>query len=309
MLRRRNLVRNEHQGSKNHMKGFLKLVCLGSVCLAASAHSAEAEWTNLLDKNFAQWDVYLSYRGDEIMSVIQKTAPKDLKPVGLNKDATGVFSMIEQEGEPVLKITGEIYGAAATKQEFADFYFKAKFRWGEKKWEPRLTELKDSGILYFSVGDFGVDYWHSWMESQELQIIEGGIGDYWTIAGAQIDIPARKPKGSDLYEYSPDAPLLHFAANSANNAVANHCRRGEDREIPNAWNEVELVCYDGDCVHIANGGVVMTLKDSRHTRNGKLVDLKRGKIQIQSEAAEVFYKDVMIREIKAMPKKYQRYFQ
>ena len=291
------------------MKGFLKLVCLGSACLAVSAHSAEAEWTNLLDKNFAQWDVYLSYRGDEIMSVIEKTAPKDLQPIGLNKDSSGVFSMIEQDGEPVLKITGEIYGAAATKQEFANFHFKAKFKWGEKKWQPRLTELKDSGILYFSVGDFGVDYWHSWMESQELQIIEGGIGDYWTIAGAQIDIPAHKPKGSDLYEYSPDAPLLHFAANSANNAVANHCRRGEDREIPNAWNEVELVCYDGDCVHIANGGVVMTLKDSRRARNGKLVDLKRGKIQIQSEAAEVFYKEVMIREIEGMPAKYRRYFE
>jgi hypothetical protein len=291
------------------MNGFLKLVCLGSASLTAlSAHSAEAEWTNLLDKNFAQWDVYLSYRGDEIMSVIQKTAPKDLKPIGLNKDSKRVFSIIEQDGEPVLKITGEIYGAAATKQEFANFHFKAKFKWGEKKWEPRLSELKDSGILYFSVGEFGVDYWHSWMESQELQIIEGGIGDYWTIAGAQIDIPARKPAGSELYEYSAGAPLLHFAANAANNAVANHCRRGEDREIPKDWNEVELVCYDGDCVHIANGGVVMALKDSRHVRNGKLVDLKRGKIQIQSEAAEVFYKDVMIREIVAMPEKYRRYF-
>ena len=95
-----------------------------------------------------------------------------------------------------MKITGEIYGAAATKQAFDNFHFKAKFKWGNKKWEPRLTELMDSGILYFSVGDFGVDYWHSWMESQELQIIEGGIGDYWTIAGAQIDIPARKPAGS-----------------------------------------------------------------------------------------------------------------
>lgn len=290
-----------------------KTVAIGSLGLLLSfaIHSANADeggWTNLLDKRFSQWDVYLSYPGDRIMSVIEGTAPKELKPIGLNKDRTRVFSIIEENGEPVLKITGEIYGAAATKQEFSNFHFKAKFKWGEKKWEPRLTELKDSGILYFSVGEFGVDYWHSWMESQELQIIEGGIGDYWTIANAQIDIRAHKPAGAELYEYSPDAPWLHFAAGEGANAVANHCRRGADHEIPNAWNEVELVCYDGNCVHIANGAVVMALKNSSHKQGDSLVPLKRGKLQIQSEAAEVFYKDVMIRQIDAMPREYAGYF-
>lgn len=293
------------------MKKLLKLTgyIVAASLLAASARSADSEWTNLLDKQFSQWDVYLSYRGDQIMSVIQKTAPADLKPIGLNKDDKKIFSIIEEGGEPVLKITGEIYGAAATKQAFDNFHFKAKFKWGTKKWEPRLTELMDSGILYFSVGEFGVDYWHSWMESQELQIIEGGIGDYWTIAGAQIDIPARKPAGSDLYEYAPDAPLLHFAAEGSSvKGVANHCRRGDDHEIPNAWNEVELVCFDGNCIHIANRKVVMSLRNSSHTKDGQLVPLKHGKIQIQSEAAEVFYKDVMIKEIDAMPMKYRGYF-
>jgi hypothetical protein len=294
------------------MKELLKLGgwIVSASLIAASAQSAEGEWTNLLDKKFSQWDVYLSYPGDQIMSVIQKSAPPDLKPIGLNKDRKKVFSIIEDKGQPVLKITGEIYGAAATKQAFDNFHFKAKFKWGTKKWEPRLTELMDSGILYFSVGDFGVDYWHSWMESQELQIIEGGIGDYWTIAGAQIDIPARKPAGSDLFEYAPDAPLLHFAANGTSpKGVANHCRRGADHEIPKAWNEVELVCFDGNCVHIANGNVVMSLSNSSHTKDGKLVPLKDGKIQIQSEAAEVFYKDVMIMELSAMPAKYRGYFE
>ncbi len=289
---------------------FISCLVVPMAVSAEPAKSTEGGWINLLDEDFSQWDVYLSYPGDVIMSVIQKTAPKDLKPIGLNKDTKKVFSIIEENGQPILKITGEIYGAAATKQEFANYHFKAKFKWGEKKWEPRLAELKDSGILYHSVGEFGVDYWHSWMEAQELQIIEGGIGDYWTIAGAQIDIRAHKRSGSELYEYSAEAPLLHFAADPANNeAVANHCRRGEDREIPNAWNEVELLCYGGDCLHIANGGVVMALQNSRHSNDGKLVDLKRGKIQIQSEAAEVFYKDVMIRSIDAMPAKYRRYFE
>lgn len=291
-------------------RALLAAALLFPLCSLAAPKSGPDGWIDLLDERFSQWDVYLSYPGDVIASVVAGTAPKSLKPIGLNKDDKGVFSIVEEGGKPVLRITGEIYGAAATKQEFDNFHFKAKFKWGERKWEPRLTELKDSGILYFSVGEFGVDYWHSWMESQELQIIEGGIGDYWTIAGSQVDIPAHKPAGSDLYHYSPHAPRLHFAAGGADEkAVANHCRRGEDREIPNAWNEVELICHEGNCVHIANGGVVMTLSNSRHIVDGKLVPLKRGKLQIQSEAAEVFYKDVLVRPISAMPAEYRHYFE
>lgn len=283
---------------------------LAVLALTFGVHTSAAhqnEWTNLLDKDLSQWDVYLSYPGDQIMSVIEGKAPATLQPIGLNKDDKRVFSVIEQDGELLLKITGEIYGAAATKQSFSNYHFKAKFKWGEKKWEPRLTELKDSGILYHSVGEFGVDYWKSWMESQELQIIEEGIGDYWTIAGAQIDIPARKAAGQKLYQYDKNAPALYFAANN-DKAVANHCRRGEDREIPNAWNQVELICYGDRCIHIANGGVVMALKNSRHVRDGKVVPLTQGKLQIQSEAAEVYFKDILIKPIGAPPAEYGTYF-
>ena len=292
------------------MKPTFPALCLTlSLCACVGPDQDESEqWIDLLDEDFSHWDVYLSYPGNVIMSVIGGTAPKNLEPIGLNKDERGVFSIVEEDGQPILKITGEIYGAAATKQEFSNFHFKAKFKWGEKKWEPRLTELKDSGILYYSVGEFGVDYWHSWMEAQELQIIEGGIGDYWTVAGAQIDIPAVKPPGAELYVYSPGAPALHFSAGDSETAVANHCRRGEDREISEQWNEVELICYESDCVHIANGGVVMTLENSRHARDGRIVPLTRGKIQIQSEAAEVFYKDIKIKPIDAMPAEYGEYF-
>lgn len=271
--------------------------------------AAEQPWHNLLDKDFSQWEVYLSYPGDVIASVVAGTAPKSLKPIGFNKDERKVFSVIDDHGTPVLRISGEIYGSSVTRQEFSNYHFRARFKWGDKKWEPRLTELKDSGLLYHSTGEFGVDYWHSWMQSQEFQIIEEGIGDYWTIARAQIDIAASKPAGSDLYQYAKGAPWLTFAADSEKyGAAANHCRRGEDTEIKDAWNQIELICYADRCVHIANGKVVMALKNSRHVVDGKVVPLTRGKLQLQSEAAEVFYKDVEIRQIDAMPKQYESYF-
>ncbi|HEU4602359.1 MAG TPA: family 16 glycoside hydrolase, partial [Steroidobacteraceae bacterium] len=92
-------------------------------------------------------------------------------------------------------------------------------------------------------------------------------------------------------------------------AVANYCQRGEYKELPNAWNEIDLICFKGSCVHIANGTVVMALKNSSHEVDGQLKPLLRGKIQLQSEAAEVFFKDVQIQAIDSMPKQYAKYFE
>ena len=161
------------------MKNKLLLATLLFTSMAASAAEKPGDWKALLDPQFSKFDVYLSYRGDQIMSVLKGTAAPDLKPVGLNPPGQTVFTMIEQGGKPVLRISGEIYGCAVTREEFSNYHFRASFKWGEKKWEPRLTELKDSGILYHSRGAFGVDYWKSWALSQEFQVIEHGIGEYW----------------------------------------------------------------------------------------------------------------------------------
>ena len=53
----------------------------------------------------------------------------------------------------------------------------------------------------------------------------------------------------------------------------------------------------------------MALKDSRYQDGDKTVPMTGGKLQIQSEAAEVFYKDIEIRAIPAMPREFQHYFE
>jgi len=52
----------------------------------------------------------------------------------------------------------------------------------------------------------------------------------------------------------------------------------------------------------------MTLKNSRYEKNGQFVPLIKGKIQLQSEAAEVFYKDIKIKEIHSLPREYKNLF-
>ena len=285
------------------MKNKLLLATLLFTSMTAAAAEKPGEWKALLDPSFSKFDVYLSYRGDQIMSVLKGTAPADLKPVGLNPPGQTVFTMIEQDGKPVLRISGEIYGCATTREAFSNYHFRASFKWGEKKWEPRLTELKDSGILYHSRGDFGVDYWKSWALSQEFQVIEHGIGEYWRQATSAFDIRANpKAPGAEAPRWDPKARWMKFEG------ANNHALAGSDEDRPGEWNTLELVCFEDRCVHIVNGKVVMALRNSRYTDGDKVVPMTAGKLQIQSEAAEVFYRDLEIRPIPAMPKAYAPYF-
>jgi hypothetical protein len=276
---------------------------LGFLCLIVVplAHATPGEWRPLLDEQLSQFDVYLSYRGDQIMSVLEGKAPS-LAPVGLNPPRQDVFTVSMQEGRPVLRISGEIYGCIATKQEFSNYHLRAKYKWGEKVWEPRLTEPKDTGILYHSRGSFGVDYWKSWAQAQEMNVMEKNTGEYWTIANVAVDIRAAPGKGpGDVPRWDPEAPWMAFASPN------NHALAGSDEERPGEWNEIELLCERDRCVHVVNGKVVMALKNAR-TVGAQSTRMTGGKLQIQSEAAEVFFRDIEIRSMPAMPAAYARYF-
>jgi hypothetical protein len=285
------------------MKNFIRII-IAAVSVHAIAAEQPAAWRPLLDPSLSNFDVYLSYRGDQITSVLKGTAPADLQPVGLNPAAQTVVSVIEQGGKPVLRISGEYYGCVVTKREFSNYRFRAQFKWGEKKWEPRLTEPKDSGILYHSRGPFGVDYWESWALSQEFQVIEHGVGEYWTQATSAFDIRVDPKKdGEEAPRWNPRAPWTRFLA------PVNHALAGSDEDRPGQWNTIELVCFQDDCVHIVNGKVVMALANARFKQGDTFVPMTGGKLQIQSEAAEVFYRDLEIRPIDAMPTEYAKYFE
>jgi hypothetical protein len=275
---------------------------------AAGAHSADGGWTLLLDKSLSRWETYLSYRHKQGYS--GKTPVDEngtaVPPIGYNKNVGNVFSVVDMNGEPVLRVSGEIYGCVFTKQEFADYHLQLKVRWGTAKWEPRTELLRDSGVLYHSVGEAGVDYWKAWMLSQELQIMEGHMGDYWSIASSAIDIRAFLPEGAMNPVAGERQPFLPFGAGSK---FGGFCLRSEDRESPaGEWTQIDLYCLGDKSLHVVNGRVVMVLRNSRFVDGGKTVPLTKGKIQLQSEAAEVFFKDVRIRPISEMPREHAHLF-
>ncbi|NMH85885.1 3-keto-disaccharide hydrolase [Flavivirga algicola] len=266
-------------------------------------------WDELIDADLSKWDTYLSY---QIQPGYDGTQPKNeqgelIPPIGLNKAGYNVFTT-KQEGDDIIIInSGEYYGCLITKDVYENYHFQLKYKWGDKKWAYRKNLLKDSGILYHSIGPMGAEYWRSWMLSQEFQIMEGHTGDFWSQANSAIDIKAYKPE-SNL------DPLAHESQDylpiTMHGPYGNYCLRSSNYEKPHdEWNTLDLFCFEGKSLHMVNGKVVMILKNSRYIdENDKSIPLTKGKIQLQSEAAEIFFKDIKIRKIDSLTQKQNALF-
>ncbi|WP_438977560.1 ThuA domain-containing protein [Polaribacter sp.] len=291
---------------------FQKMIKGGILWAANTAQvkkPSTKKWTNLFEGNYTKnWDVFIGVPHKTVKSlenVDAKSDGKKGKPLGLNNDPKNVFTFKEESGENILHISGEIYGALTSKQEYENYHLKLQFKWGEKVWEPRLLKQRDSGILYHSYGPNDT-FWNVWMSSQEFQVQEGDLGDYYGLGGTLVDIPSEKKSNEKEFTYVKNAMLNPFS--SLQKFPPNHANKGFDNEKPHGeWNTLELICFEGTSYHIVNGKVVMALYNSRYKNNdGKIVPLTKGRIQIQSEAAEVFYKNMQIKSIKKLPRKFKR---
>lgn len=273
-----------------------------------SCSAQQDQWVYLFDQDLSQWDIYLSYTHKLGYDGSQPTDENGnlVEPVGLNKEGYDVYTMIKEGNDDVLKITGEYYGGLSTKSDYKNYHFSIQFKWGNKKYDPRKNLLKDSGVLYHAVGPHGVEHWRSWMLSQEFQVMEGHIGDYWSQKNSEIDIKAYIPEGlmSPAADYRAD--FISIGKTQKNKI---YCMRSANYEKPSGeWNTLELITFEDKALHIVNGEVVMILQNSRYVKDGKDFPLTEGKIQLQSESAELFYKEAKIRSIDALPIEYVKYY-
>ncbi len=258
-------------------------------------------------KSLAAWDTWL---GTPHKTVTDLDHPRNeqgeyVGVVGLNKDPKKVYSVATVDGEPAIRISGELFGALTSKEEFGDFHLSLEYKWGEKKWAPKDKAARDSGILYYCVGEHGADgRGKFWMRSLECQIQEHDTGDFWSLVGVTVDVEGDREtptaavkyrKGGTRYALpGPDLPRRVF--------------KSEENEKENAWNQVEILCLRGTCLHVVNGKVNLVLENPRvpsESPDGKPTPLRRGRLQIQSEGAEVFYRRLTVRPLKAFPAAYR----
>ncbi len=279
------------------MRSILAAIVLLCEMLLVSAPSHGAEpkpWIRLFNgKNLSGWDTYLGPAYDPVAK--EFSGP----PRGLNSDPNRVFSVVEVDGRPAIRISGAAFGGLSTVQEYGDYELELEFKWGQAKSPPRADAKRDSGVLYRAVGPHGAD-WFFWMRSLEFQVQEGDHGDFWPCGGAIADVAAKKNAAGE-FAFDPSAPLLPFSATSPNGrrvVKGSNTPPGKRGE----WNRVRLYVLGRTSVHVFNDVVAMVLENSRQVIDGKEVALGRGKIQLQSEGAEVFYRNIRLRPIDELPK-------
>jgi hypothetical protein len=106
-----------------------------------------------------------------------------------------------------------------------------------------------------------------WPRSIECQIQEGDCGDFWLIDSVTVVMDGARTQATK------------------NTRIA----KKKDNEKPSGeWNKLEIIAQNGKCTHIMNGEVV---------NEGTDASLRSGRILIQSEGAEIYYRKVEITEL------------
>jgi hypothetical protein len=260
----------------------------------------QESWQPLFNgRDLAGWDTFLGkpHQTTDVPGLARNADGTYADVVGLNRDPSDVFSVVQQDGAPAIRISGEIYGALITQTEHEHYHLRAQFRWGTTRWPPRPEQPRDTGCCYHSVGPLGASYGY-WMRSFEFQIQEGDVGDFYSLAGAIVDVHATAVDAanpnSDL-AFAPAAPKVVGTTRRVIKAATVERPLGE-------WNTLDLYCLGQTSVHVVNGRTQVVLSGLRHTVGDGEVPLTRGKIQLQSEAAEVFFRGIAIRPIRTIPR-------
>lgn len=213
-----------------------------------------------------------------------------LKNRGRDSDPKAVFTV----NDGMIRISGEEWGCITTHAEYENYKLLAEFKWGDIAFEPRLDNARDCGILMHSQGeDGGSD--GTWIHSIECQIIEGGTGDFIVVGDGsdqfQITSPVAKKKQGDSFVFQQDGDpetitggRINWFGRDPEWEDAFGFRGVHDMEkTVGEWNTLECIAEDGQITIFLNGILV-----NRATN----VKPDKGRIQIQSEGAEIFFRRI-----------------
>ncbi|MBI1840365.1 MAG: DUF1080 domain-containing protein [Verrucomicrobia bacterium] len=283
---------------------ILVLAFLPPWIAAAASSERAATWTSLFNgRDLAGWDVWLGPKSGGYHD--PKTSKES--PLGLNNDPLHVFSVDREAGVPAIHVSGQVFGAITTREEFENFHLRIEYKWGTKKWPPRNEpqHYPDSGALYWAIGPQGAGS-YAWMRSVECNIMQKGVGQWWAVDGTYVDVEARKVvlekepwipyrgegPGEECHVYQKGLPLI---------TTGGGITSGIDPEKPGEWNVCEVIAWGNVGLHLLNGQVSLALVNPRYTDNNIERPLNHGKIQLQSEGAEIFFRKVELRPISKIP--------
>ena len=199
----------------------------------------------------------------------------------------------------LLRISGNGFGYVATKQRYKDYHLVAEYRWGEKTWQSRKTNARDSGLILHCVEPDGA-LGKVFMAGIEAQVIEGGTGDILVVGGSRADgSPIHVSAVAETVQGPNNATIWKKGAPRKTLAVTGQdvkridwwgrdpgwkdtigFRGKQDVESPGQeWTRLDVVCDGGHITYTVNGKLANEAFE---------VNPSSGKLLFQAEGAEVF---------------------
>lgn len=209
---------------------------------------------------------------------------------GRNNDPKRVFTV--QDG--MIRISGEEWGCITTNDEYENYSIVLEFKWGGLTFAPRLDNARDSGLLLHSQGEDGSSN-GIWINSIECQIIEGGTGDFIVVGDGtdqfKITSTVASEKQGNSFIFQPEGQnetiqqgrINWFGRDPDWKDVIGFRGKNDIEKAVGEWNTLECIALDGQISIFLNGTL---MNKATHVKPNK------GRIQIQSEAAEIYFRRV-----------------
>ena len=199
----------------------------------------------------------------------------------------------------LLHVTGDGLGSLITNQAYKNYHLVLEYKWGDKTWRDRKNSARDTGLLIHSNGVDG-GYQGIWKPSIEVQIIEGGVGDFVFVsgkdeAGEQVPLSLTAPVSLDRdgeVVWNPDGDVETYGTTNRRRINWRHrdpdWRDEKDFRGPNdvdspgqQWTRLDV---------FADGDRITTFVNGVKVNEASNPSPKSGQIQLQTELAEVFFR-------------------
>ncbi len=198
-----------------------------------------------------------------------------------------------------IHVSGDGLGALVTQNRYRDYHLVLEFRWGEHTWHERTEAARDSGLLVHSGGADGA-YGDAWLPSIEVQIIEGGVGDFVPVSGKGLDGKPVPISFTCEVERDHDGEPVWHAGGTRETFAGKSLRRvnwfgravdwsdtkgfrgPKDVDSPHGqWTRLDVKCDGGHIETFVNGVKVNEAFD---------VEPRAGQLQLQTEMAEIYFR-------------------
>lgn len=224
-------------------------------------------------------------------------------PIGAGGTADSAFGVRQIDGAPALWVEGRTWGSLVHRDDLSAYHLRLEYRWGDHVYAPRLDLPANNGLLYHTHGAPGAVF-GTWRRAVEFEIMRHSVGMTVPV-GDTIRVGTQIAHDPALIY-----PLRRFMAGgrpvdvtTSNPAWNVEAARDVEKEA-GLWNTLDLYVVGDKAIHVVNGVPVMEVRDLAEIdpETKRRQPLTHGAIQLQSEGAETYFRNIVATPIRRLPR-------